>query len=331
MTEMAAAAAVEFRCPVHLEPLDRSDPNRWVGIGHGEEYPVVDEIPILLPDRAERQRVAQTDWTAPIDRATDAVSVYNSAALEAMYSRERHDDATNDINRWMKETQVSGPALEIGSGRGALQGLGQNYVALDYSLTSLRRNIERKHPRVCATAQRLPFGDATFALVFTVNALEHVPRADLAFDEIDRVLKPGGIGYVLPSWHCVQFICDGIRVRPYSVLTLTQRLTKLSLPLRRSGAVKALAMLPGRAIRRAAWRLTGAGRPTKMRFKPLRPDYEHFWESDSDACCRLDIHEAVLFFQSRRYDVFDPGGGTLRKLLARHQPLAVRKPLTAAA
>src|SRR4051812_19329957 len=70
--------SVELCCPVHREPLDRSDPARWVGIGHGEAYPVIDGIPILLSDRAQRERIAQTDWTRAT--ATNAAATPVSAA-----------------------------------------------------------------------------------------------------------------------------------------------------------------------------------------------------------------------------------------------------------
>ena len=74
-----------------------------------------------------------------------------------------------------------------------------------------------------------------------------------------------------------------------------------------------------------AWSLSPR-RPTRFRFQRLRAEYEHFWESDCDACSRLDSHEACLFFQSRGYDVMQPGAATLKQLLARHEPVVVRKP-----
>jgi hypothetical protein len=103
---------------------------------------------------------------------------------------------------------------------------------------------------------------------------------------------------------------------------------KLTLPLRRHRAVKAFGTIPARALRRTAWRLSGGG-PTPMPVRRLRADYENFWEADSDACSSLDSHDAVLFFSSRGYEVLNPAGGTLRHLLARHEPVVVRKPTQA--
>jgi SAM-dependent methyltransferase len=195
---------------------------------------------------------------------------------------------------------------------------------LDYSLTALRRYIDPQYQRVCATAEALPFSDNLFRFVYSVSCLEHVPCADRAFEEIDRVLKPGGIAYLHPAWHCAQYNCEGIPVRPYAELTACQKLVKLGLPLRRHVIVKAAAALPKRIVRRLCWSFSK--RPVRLQFKPLRPDYARFWMSDSDAASRLDSHEGCLFFLSRGYTIIHPGPGALRQLLARHEPLIVRKP-----
>lgn len=316
---------VEFRCPIHHEPLDRSDPTRWVGVGHGEVYPVIDGIPILLPDRAERERVAQTDWSKPVG-TSQPIDFYNDARFETIYSRDTHHEGRATLQNWLEQSVApDGPVLEIGSGRGALQGIGSDYVALDYAFTALRRNIDPKHTRVCGTAEHLPFADGSIAFLFTIDALEHVPRADLSFAEIERVLMPGGIAYLLPAWHCVQYVCDGVRKRPYRDLNLPQKLAKLMLPIRTKPVVKAMGALPARVARRMTWTLSGA-RPTTMRYRRLRAEYEQFWESDCDACTRIDSHEGVLFFKSRGYELLNPAGGVVRQLLTRHEPVVVRKP-----
>ena len=316
-------------CPIHREAL-RPDGDALVGVVHGERYPAVDGIPVLLVDRAERRAAAEVDWTsAAADKRP--LTFYNRPDDHDGYLRPALDHERRDMTPWLSSVRVRGggvgPVLEIGSGKGTLQGFGGDYTAVDYSLTALRSHVRPEHGRVCASAERLPFASGTFGFLFTIAALEHVPGADRAFAEIERVLAPGGVAYLAPAWHCVQYNCEGIPVRPYRDLDLRQKLVKATRPIRQTILAKAADALPGRVVRRALWSALAGGAPTEMRFDRLAPDYEHFWMSDSDAAARLDTHEACLFFHSRGYEVLRPGPSAVRQILARHHPVVVRKPL----
>lgn len=57
-------------------------------------------------------------------------------------------------------------------------------------------NVQVMH----ASAEELPFPDNSFDMVFSVHVLEHVPDRLKAINEINRVLKPGGINFcVVPT------------------------------------------------------------------------------------------------------------------------------------
>jgi len=94
--------------------------------------------------------------------------------------------------------------LDLGSGTGhCIPDLLGRYkkaelVALDIALPMLQRARKRNHwlrrPRcVCADAERLPFEDNRFDLVFSNLVLQWCVELDVVFTELQRVLRPGGL------------------------------------------------------------------------------------------------------------------------------------------
>lgn len=92
--------------------------------------------------------------------------------------------------------------LDLGSGPGhytaALERAGATVVALDLDAGDIQRVGARGLRAVRGDATRLPFDDTSFDAVFSSNLLEHVPDQEAVFDEIERVLRPGGWAWV--SW-----------------------------------------------------------------------------------------------------------------------------------
>jgi SAM-dependent methyltransferase len=95
-------------------------------------------------------------------------------------------------------------ALEIGAGTGYFslnllqERIVEAAVCTDISpgmLRALERNADslglEVETRACDAAE-LPFGDASFDLVFGHAVLHHLPRLDRALPELVRVLRPGG-------------------------------------------------------------------------------------------------------------------------------------------
>lgn len=95
-------------------------------------------------------------------------------------------------------------ALEIGAGTGYFTlnllraGVIGEATCSDISpgmLSALQANAERLGLKVKtkpADAERLPFEDASFDLVFGHAVLHHIPNLDRAFAEFARILAPGG-------------------------------------------------------------------------------------------------------------------------------------------
>jgi SAM-dependent methyltransferase len=98
-----------------------------------------------------------------------------------------------------------GDALEIGAGTGyftlnlAQLGLIERPTASDISagmLDTLRSTagaLGIEVETVVTDAERLPFEDASFDLVFGHAVLHHIPALETAFSEFHRVLRPGGV------------------------------------------------------------------------------------------------------------------------------------------
>ena len=96
-------------------------------------------------------------------------------------------------------------ALEIGAGTGYFSlnllraGIVREAVATDISqgmLDELSASASRLGLSIdteCIDAERLPFPDDSFDLVFGHAVLHHLPDLDAAFREFRRVLRPGGV------------------------------------------------------------------------------------------------------------------------------------------
>lgn len=185
--------------------------------------------------------------------------------------------------------------LEIGSGRGALQDIVEDYTGVDYA-GNVRKYYHK--PFFESEAENLPFDNNTFDVVFSYAVWEHIPDPEKAFAEVVRVTKPGGYFVFLPAWHCKPWFAKGYLVRPYSDFNLAGKIYKLFIP--------ALNALPLRTaelfFKRTCWYLKYLMQKKEfsLPYRKLQANYEKFWQSDSDACNDLDSFPVILWFYSRR-------------------------------
>ena len=208
--------------------------------------------------------------------------------------------------------------LEVGCGRGPFQDLVADYTGVDLS-DSVGPFLHK--PFIACDATRLPFADRTFDALWSITVLEHIPDPEAALDEMRRVLKPGGLLFLKPAWHCRPWICEGIPVRAYRELTWRQKWIKVTLPIRNSLAVRAATAVP---VRIAHWLrnlFTKGAAP--LSFRRLPANYETFWMADSDAAVSLDPFDVILWFQSRG-DCVLSHPSFKAAFMSRHEPLIVR-------
>lgn len=65
--------------------------------------------------------------------------------------------------------------------------------AEEYSVYAGSKNVEFK---ICSQ-DKIPFMDETFDIVVSHDVLEHVDNPEVSLQEISRVLKPGGVAYIV--------------------------------------------------------------------------------------------------------------------------------------
>jgi SAM-dependent methyltransferase len=203
--------------------------------------------------------------------------------------------------------------LDVGAGRGYLQDIVPNNMGLDISPTA-RRFFHK--PFVLGSATSLPFKDGEFDAIWTIWVLEHVPNPEQALSEMRRVLKPGGLLYLAPAWFCNSWAAQGYLVRPYSDFGPAGKIVKASIPLQMFSTP--FYMYPTRLLRMASARVGG---PARFHYNLLIPNYDRYYQSDSDALNAMDPLEAMLWFQSRGDRCLNCGSSLLDELAL--QPIAM--------
>lgn len=255
-------------------------------------FPYNVDVP-LTQQEVEAARKYYTDAYQKPVAENQATSEYETRYIRVAEAAAKTFRIEEQVAEFVKRFNLSDrPVLEIGSGRGYLQDLAQNYTGLDISPT-VARFYHKKF--VVGSATAMPFPDDTFDAVWSIWVFEHVPNPEQAFFEARRVTRDGGLLFLLPAWNCTPWAAEGYMVRPYSDFDLYGRIIKASIPLRSSPPFQIMALVPNRIIRDLVARFG----PTRLRYRRLTPNYETYWMSDSDAVNSIDRHEAMLWFRSR--------------------------------
>ena len=235
---------------------------------------------------------------------TDAKTFYEKG-YKADYAQAHAQGGLKELEDFVARYNLKDTAkcLEVGCGRGNFQDLVVDYTGMDLAQAA---GAFMHKPFVAASATRMPFADSTFDALWSIYVLEHVPEPEKALSEIRRVLKPGGLAFLLPAWQCRPWAADGYTVRPYSDFGLGGKVYKAMIPVRESVLFRSSYIFPRRVLRRAAIALRG---PMKFRCGKLKPNYEQYWISDGDAVNAMDPYELILWFRSRGDEVLHPSGG----------------------
>ena len=257
----------------------------------------------------------------PVRREDALQAFYDWQYSESQYAQvadnSRAAHGTRDsVARFVQTYHLqSAKVLDVGSGTGEFQDLVADYTGLDIS------GVVAKHyhkPFVQGTATAMPFTAASFDVVWSIWTLEHIPNPEAALQEIRRVVKPGGYVYLEPAWAVPSWVAQGYNVRAYGDLSLWGKAVKASIPIRSSRLFWLAVAVPVRVIRdvTAIW-------PTQFRYRRLTPNYEQYWQSDSDAVASLDALETRRWFESRGDVCLNCPTSVLQYLQV--QPLIIRR------
>ena len=129
-----------------------------------------------------RNSVASTDYD---DRAFDS-----PIPLQRYWQRARHRIVLGYLGPAGRQGEA--PVLDIGCGSSRIIQDLPKAIGVDILLSKLRFLRGRHNRLVQATAFALPFPDNAFDAVICSEVIEHIPDHPAVFQEMTRVLRPGG-------------------------------------------------------------------------------------------------------------------------------------------
>jgi ubiquinone/menaquinone biosynthesis C-methylase UbiE len=194
-----------FACPVCKSALQSSNEVQVACLGCRRTFPLVDDIPILLPDNLSDFKRMEAEYHT---FAADNYAAVNM--IDSLRVRRYHDA----FLRPLEAMAPGGLVFEVAGGDGTdafrLLQRGMRVVQTDISLgmvRAARAKIAGEHETasgfaVC-DAENLPCKDDSLDGIMIVGALHHLPSPAAFFVEAKRVLKPGGIlviGFEPNTW-----------------------------------------------------------------------------------------------------------------------------------
>lgn len=204
---------VDLVCPRDCGALEPDGDE--VGCADGHRYPLEDGVPLLLVEEESPTHGAcwlslEEERTAAVaGSGVDPVVQELIAATCGRHYRHLVDRLPSYPIPELRLPAADGRLfLEIGCnwGRWCVAAARRGYlpVGVDPSLRAIQaarrvaRQLGVRAFYVVADARHLPFGDATFAVAFSYSVFQHFAKPDTlaSFDEVGRVLEPGGTALV---------------------------------------------------------------------------------------------------------------------------------------
>lgn len=269
-------------------------------------YPIIEGVPVLSEEILSSEIIEKkANLTSSLnDPASFYYQLYSGRSREIDIQSDYLSQERGFIENFIKDNKIDGLCLEVGCGTGIFAECSSNYIGLDYSFSSVFAEGFNNFARLIASGESIPFPNESVQLIFTFNTLEHIPNPELAFHEIDRILRPNGYAILKPAWHCTKYNTELLPIKSYKELTLTQRISKSLIPLYKNKIYKLITRIPQRIVRRVFYYLYNKKIPTSLQYRRLTPYLgKDAYIADCDATADIDCHEGLLYFESRGYKV----------------------------
>jgi len=225
--------------------------------------------------------------------------------LYSQYSNNWDDESLRALI--LQRLRPSMSVLEIGAGAGRIKqmdfrGICTGVVGIDPDLRVMQNPFLRT--AVPGFADKLPFADNSFDLVFADNVLEHLDNPAAAFREIARVLREGG-SFLAKTPNKIHYMTLIARATPTSFHRLVNRLrgranvdtfpTRYLINSRRD--VRLLALRCGLGVERIQ---LIEGRPEYLRFSAITYLFGWLYERVVNSSSLLAPFRIVLLIELKK-------------------------------
>lgn len=183
--------SIKFYCPSTGEPLNHVA-GGYVRPSDGHIYPMIDHIPHFTLDELDPASQSQQEHYDRVARAyqknlayphTIAYMTYLDGLLRKLSVEEEPLGLTAELCCGLGEALHLFP--EIAEGVGV--DISANMLKIAY-----QNRLSEGHIFIKASALNLPLADASFDTVCMLGGIHHVPDRTRLFQEVSRILKPGG-------------------------------------------------------------------------------------------------------------------------------------------
>jgi ubiquinone/menaquinone biosynthesis C-methylase UbiE len=180
-----------------LLQIRREDRDFLAPEGSGREYPVLDGIPLFVPEG--EMTGSNRKYQEFYDKIAFFYDLY-IALISLLCRRKSWRAARSELIRQVAGVRPGDRILEVGIGTGLYLELFPRdtpYAGVDISWKMLSRcrrramRLQRKVRLCLAQAEALPFQDESFDVVFSVGGFNFFTDRQAALNEMIRVARPG--------------------------------------------------------------------------------------------------------------------------------------------